>query len=120
MDHRVDIYSFGIMAYEILTGQPPFAGRTPQAVLGAHMAAVPEPVTTRRPGVPPLLALLVMRCLEKRPADRPQTAADIASTLDMLTTPSGGTVPVQALPRPGSARSSPRRRGAPHAGSCRC
>ena len=56
MDHRVDLYAFGVMAYEMLTGQPPFTGRTPQAVLGAHIAALPEPVTARRPGVPPLLA----------------------------------------------------------------
>ncbi len=50
MDHRVDIYAFGVMAYEMLTGQPPFTGRTPQAVLGAHMAALPEPVTDGGPG----------------------------------------------------------------------
>jgi serine/threonine-protein kinase len=96
MDHRVDVYAFGVTAYEMLTGQPPFWGRSPQAILGAHVVAVPEPVSARRPGIPPLLGMLVMKCLEKRPADRPQTAGDIIATLDMMTTPSGGTMPVAA------------------------
>ena len=97
MDHRVDIYAFGVTAYEILTGEPPFTGPSPQAVLSGHIAGLPAPVASRRPGLPPLLGHLVMKCLEKRPSDRPQTADDIISTLDMLTTPSG-TVPVIAQP----------------------
>ena len=96
MDHRVDVYAFGIMAYEMLAGQPPFTARTPQALLGAHLATPPEPVTIHRPGLPPALASLVMHCLEKHPADRPQTAGDLIAALDTMTTPSGGTVPVQA------------------------
>ena len=98
LDHRVDIYAYGIMAYEMLTGQTPFHGRSPHAMLGAQLAAIPEPVTSRRPGIPPLLAHVVMKCLEKRPADRPQTASDLIATIDMLTTPSGGTVPLRAVP----------------------
>jgi len=98
LDHRVDIYAYGIMAYEMLTGQTPFHGRSPHAMLGAQLAAIPEPVTARRPGIPPLLAHVVMKCLEKRPADRPQTASDLMAALDMLTTPSGGTVPLRAVP----------------------
>jgi serine/threonine-protein kinase len=96
MDHRVDVYAFGVMAYEMLAGQPPFTGRTPQALLGAHLVAVPDPVTLHRPGLPPALASLVMQCLEKHPADRPQTAGILISTLDSMTTPSGGTIPVPA------------------------
>jgi tRNA A-37 threonylcarbamoyl transferase component Bud32 len=96
LDHRVDIYAYGITAYEMLTGQTPFHGRTPHAMLGAHMAAIPEPITQHRPGLPPVLAHLVMRCLEKRAADRPQTATELISTIDMLTTPSGGTIPLRA------------------------
>jgi tRNA A-37 threonylcarbamoyl transferase component Bud32 len=97
LDHRVDIYAYGIMAYEMLTGQTPFHGRTPHAMLGAHMAAIPEPITQHRPGIPPVLAHLVMKCLEKRPADRLQTATELMQTIDMLTTPSGGTIPLRAV-----------------------
>ncbi|HET7240824.1 MAG TPA: protein kinase, partial [Gemmatimonadales bacterium] len=98
LDHRVDIYAFGITAYEMLTSQTPFQGRSAHEVLGAHLATIPQPVTSRRPGIPPLLANLIMKCLEKRPADRPQTASELMATLDMLTTPSGGTVPLRAVP----------------------
>ncbi len=96
MDHRVDIYAFGAMAYEMLAGEPPFTGPSPQAILGAHIAGIPKAIGTRRPGTPPLLGHLIMKCLEKRPADRPQSADEIIGTLDMLSTPSG-TVPVTTM-----------------------
>jgi len=100
MDHRVDVYAFGIMAYEMMTGAPPFTGRSPQAVLGAHLVSIPEPVTNHRPGLPPGLSALIMRCLQKHAADRPQTAGDLMAMLDTLTTPSGGTVPVIPTTQP--------------------
>ncbi|HET7470651.1 MAG TPA: serine/threonine-protein kinase, partial [Gemmatimonadales bacterium] len=100
MDHRVDVYAFGIMAYEMLTGSPPFTGRSPQAVLGAHLVSVPEPVTKHRPGLPPGLSAMIMRCLQKHAADRPQTAGDLMAMLDTLTTPSGGTVPIIPTTQP--------------------
>ena len=100
MDHRVDVYAFGVMAYEMMTGSPPFTGRSPQAVLGAHLVSLPEPVTNHRPGLPPVLAGLIMRCLQKHAADRPQTAGELITALDTLTTPSGGTVPLIATTVP--------------------
>ena len=81
VDHRADIYSFGIMAYEMLTGMTPFAGRSTQGMLAAHAIETPDHVANRRPNLAPWLATLVMQCLEKRPADRPQTAAELVTQL---------------------------------------
>ena len=100
MDHRVDIYAFGITAYEMLTGAPPFTGNSPHAILGAHIVALARPVVQLRPALPPLLGHLIMRCLEKHPADRPQSADEIIRALDMLATPTGGTVPLPAIDGP--------------------
>jgi Tol biopolymer transport system component len=94
VDHRADIYSFGCLAYELLAGSSPFAGRSPQQMLAAHVTETPEPLIKRRPQVPPALSALVMRCLEKRAGDRPQSADDLLASLDgITTTPSGGTSP---------------------------
>lgn len=92
-DHRADIYALGVMAYEMLTGSTPFQGRSPQAMLAAHVTEKPDAIMNRRASVPPLLASLVMSCLEKRPSDRPQTAHEIMHQLDALSTPSGGLPP---------------------------
>jgi serine/threonine-protein kinase len=97
-DYRADIYAFGVVAYEMLTGSTPFPGRSPQATLAAQVTEAPDTVTRRRPAVPQPLAALIMKCLEKRPADRPQTAADVMHELDALSTPSGGLTPTTALP----------------------
>jgi eukaryotic-like serine/threonine-protein kinase len=98
LDHRVDIYAVGTMGYELLTGRPPFTGGTGQQVLAAHIAQLPEPVSARRPAVPPALAAVIMRCLEKRPADRYQTAEELLAQLEPLATHSGGTTPTQTRP----------------------
>ncbi|MEO7962786.1 MAG: protein kinase [Gemmatimonadaceae bacterium] len=84
-DHRADIYSFGVVAYELLAGQAPFAGRSAQALVAAHVTEAPEPLAKRRPGIPAALAALIMRCLEKRPADRPQRAEDLLRELEHAT-----------------------------------
>ena len=84
VDHRADIYAFGVMAYEMLTGSLPFAGRSTQAMLAAQAIQKPEPIERRRPGIPRALAALIMRCLEKRPADRPQSAAELLAVLDSV------------------------------------
>ena len=81
-DHRADLYSLGCVAYEMLTGQSPFAGKSPQQMLAAQVMEIPTPVGVRRQGVPASLASLVMRCLEKEPSRRPQSAAEVAAALD--------------------------------------
>jgi tetratricopeptide (TPR) repeat protein len=98
VDHRADIYAFGAMAYELLTGRPPFTGLTPQQVLAAHVTEAPQPVTSHRAACPPALAQIIMRCLAKRPADRWQSADEVVEQLEALGTPSGGTTPTQTAP----------------------
>ena len=77
IDHRADIYAFGILAYEVLTGAPPFKGKSAQATLAAHVVQPPDPIETKREGIPPEVAAIVMACIEKKPADRPQSASDL-------------------------------------------
>jgi eukaryotic-like serine/threonine-protein kinase len=81
LDQRSDLYSLGVVAYEMLVGQPPFTYRDQQAMLAAHRTEVPPPIGSRRADVPAWLAQLVMRLLEKRPADRPQTADEVLRLL---------------------------------------
>jgi len=103
-DNRSDLYSVGAVGYEMLTGQQVFSARSPQAMLAAHATEAPEPLQKRRPSVPPALASVIMRSLEKYPADRPQTAREMLAELDAAVTPSGATSPTGMLPaRPVSA-----------------
>jgi serine/threonine-protein kinase len=94
----------------MLNGAPPFTGKTAQAVLAAHLTEAPAPVTRRRPSVPAPLAELVMRCLEKKPADRWQTADEMVTRLESMGTPSGGMEPSRAMPAVGRSASGGLRR----------
>jgi len=111
MDARVDIYALGVLAYEMLTGLPPFHGLNPQQTLAAHVTQAPTPLGQRRPGLSPVLEQVVMRCLEKRPADRFQTADDLVTALEPLTTPSGGTTPHATVPYQAAVQTPRSRRG---------
>ncbi len=82
VDHRADIYAFGVMAYEMLAGTPPFHDRSPQALMAAHIAEPPRPLADRVSSIPPRLAELVMRCLAKDAADRPQSPAELVDNLE--------------------------------------
>jgi TolB-like protein/Flp pilus assembly protein TadD/tRNA A-37 threonylcarbamoyl transferase component Bud32 len=98
IDHRSDIYAVGAVAYELLTGRPPFTGTTQQEILAAHVTQAPEPVTKFRESVPPALEQLVLKCLKKKPADRWQSAEELLPHLEALATPSGGMTPTQTVP----------------------
>ena len=97
IDHRADIYALGTVAYEMLAGQPPFRGSTFQSLVAAQLTQTPAPLAQARPTVPPDLAAIVHRCLEKRPADRFQDAAELGAALDRSTSLAGDAD--QATPR---------------------
>ncbi|MBC7895108.1 MAG: serine/threonine protein kinase, partial [Cytophagaceae bacterium] len=82
VDHRADIYAFGATAYELLTGQPPFARRSVAEQMSAHLVEEPALLSTLRPTIPLALEQLVARCLEKEPSRRPQSANEILTSLD--------------------------------------
>ena len=98
IDQRVDIYALGVLGYELIAGRAPFVGRTSQEVLAAHVTQPPEPLSVRRPACPPGVEAVIMKCLEKRPADRWQTAEELLAQLEPLATPSGGITPTATRP----------------------
>ena len=81
-DHRADIYSFGCLAYELFAGKPPFEQTNTHELIAAHVGAVPVLVSDVSEGIPANVADLIMRCLQKLPADRPQTAHELLAQLD--------------------------------------
>jgi len=82
IDARSDVYSLGAVLYEMLTGDPPLTGSTAQAVIAAVVTEQPRDVAARRPRVAPHVAEAVHRALEKLPADRFPSAAELARALE--------------------------------------
>ncbi len=89
VDHRADIYALGCLAYELLAGHAPFHGRSPQRILVAQLSEEPAPLAGLRPDVPAALTDLVMRCLAKDPAGRPQSADEVVAALNDVASGSG-------------------------------
>ncbi len=103
-DHRVDLYAFGCVGYELLAGRPPFHGHTASRLFAAHVNELPPPVETLRPDVSAALASIVARCLAKNPDERPRDAREILLALDQVVTPFTGA----SLPLPPATRSRTR------------
>ncbi len=99
LDHRADLYALGVVAYEMITGHPPFAGRSPQQVMEAHAKQAPEPCTARRPDAPRALTEIVMRMLAKQPENRPASGDEIVRALSATRTKrhSGGGPVVETI-----------------------
>ncbi|HEX9164615.1 MAG TPA: serine/threonine-protein kinase [Gemmatimonadales bacterium] len=89
VDHRADIYAWGVVAYELLSGRPPFD--RPRLLQPA------EPLTRYRPDLPAELTQLVMRAIEKDPEDRWPRAEDLVTRLDRLTALTSGAIPSSRL-----------------------
>jgi hypothetical protein len=109
LDGRSDLYSLGCVAFELLTGQPPFNGDTPMALLAAHLTAPVPSVRALKADVPARLATVVERLLAKEPAARPPTAA---AFLELVRTDPGLT-PVQAPGAPAARAAGSLSRSAP-------
>lgn len=106
IDQRSDIYSLGVMLYQLLTGRVPFQAETPTAVLLAHLTKVPQPPTQLNPSIPPAVEAVVMRSLAKRPEERFPTAGELARALAQAASgaPASTYVPPTVIPgRPTSA-----------------
>jgi eukaryotic-like serine/threonine-protein kinase len=86
VDARADIFAFGDMLYEMLTGRKAFDGKSQASLIGAILDHQPPPVTTYQPVSPPLLDDIVARCLAKDPDDRWQTARDLKRQLEWVST----------------------------------
>jgi serine/threonine-protein kinase len=108
IDHRADIYAIGVMGYELLTGKPPFGGGSAAMVLSAHMTQRPKPIPELRPGVPLALSEMIMKCLEKEPENRWQSAEQMMPILEALGTPSGGMTPAATAAIRATRKSRPR------------
>ncbi|MEP7339251.1 MAG: protein kinase [Acidobacteriota bacterium] len=88
-DHRSDIFSFGLILYEMLAGRRAFQGESFAETMAAIVKEEPPDLTEANPKTPPQLERIVRRCLEKQPARRFQTASDLGFALEALSSPSG-------------------------------
>ncbi len=85
IDQRSDLYSLGVVLFEMLTGRVPFQGSTDMATALAHLHDTPPRATSLRPGLPLAVDALVARLLAKSPDDRPATAGEVRRVLDRMT-----------------------------------
>lgn len=82
IDGRADVYSLGVVLYELLVGRVPFMADTPYATVHDHIYKLPPPPSTLNPEITPEVEAVVMRALSKEPADRYQTASDLVQAFE--------------------------------------
>ena len=102
IDARADVYALGAMTFELLTGRLPFEADSVFAVAAMRLTQPPPDPRTHRPDIPETLALLVMRCMARKPEERPTSARDVAARLASMTMPaeSTGRAPAHATIEP--------------------
>ena len=98
VDHRADLYAFGVILFEMLTGEAPFEGTNVQDYLQLHVHEPPPPLSEFLPGLAPGLDELVLQCLEKDPASRPRDWAEVSQRLRRVRG-EGPATPSAATPR---------------------
>ncbi|MFL5574959.1 MAG: serine/threonine-protein kinase, partial [Gemmatimonadaceae bacterium] len=101
VDGRTDLYSLGVVGYQMLTGEPPFKAANTPAMLVKHLSEVPVPIGERREGLPAELQRAIMMLLEKEPANRFPSAQSLAVALE------GGALPEPAAPRRPASGTAP-------------
>ncbi|HXM42660.1 MAG TPA: serine/threonine-protein kinase [Bryobacteraceae bacterium] len=82
LDGRADLYSLGVVMYEMLTGELPIQAESEVQMLIGQISSAPEPIRARRPDLPEGIGAVVMRCLEKDPARRPASAAALIALIE--------------------------------------
>jgi eukaryotic-like serine/threonine-protein kinase len=110
VDESSDLYSTGVVLFEILTGSVPFNGETPVEIAMKHLSETPQPPSTIRSEIPHDLDLIVLRALAKEPADRYRAASDMSRDLDLVSrgegvgseTESAATIVLSGKPAPGA------------------
>jgi TolB-like protein/tRNA A-37 threonylcarbamoyl transferase component Bud32 len=94
VDARSDVYAIGCVLYEMLTGQPPYTGPTPQVILVRSLTGNVRPLAALRPEVPPAVAAVVAKAMARTPTERYQAAGELVAALDaVLEAPRSGAMP---------------------------
>jgi Tol biopolymer transport system component/tRNA A-37 threonylcarbamoyl transferase component Bud32 len=101
VDHRSDIFAFGVVLYEMLAGRPAFGRETATESMTAILKEDPPEIAAGGAGVSPTLQRIVLRCLEKKPAERFQSARDVAFALEAMS--GSGSATAQAMSGPAPA-----------------